>query len=400
MRHRCALKPPHLVKPLTGQASFTLEKSMKTLTTAIAALFLLTGCDNAQISAPEGALPQVGIVTLMSQPVPVVSELTGRTSAALSAEVRPQVGGIIQKRLFNEGDTVKAGQALYQIDPASFRASYDEAAAALKQAQSLVQADCQKARRYAQLVKDDGVSRQDAEDAQATCAQDKASVESKKAALESARISLNWTTVTAPISGRIGISSVTPGALVTAQQETALATIRGLDSMYVDLTRSSADLLRLRKQTLSINSDTLSVSLILEDGSTYSEKGRLALTEVAVDESTGSVTLRAIFPNPKHQLLPGMFVRANVDEGIMDDAILAPQQGITRDAKGNATALVVNGSNKVEQRTLQTGETYGDKWLVLSGLKAGDKLIVEGTGKVATGQEVKAEEIKTAGGDA
>jgi membrane fusion protein (multidrug efflux system) len=361
MRHRCALKPPHLVKPLTGQASFTLEKSMKTLTTAIAALFLLTGCDNAQISAPEGALPQVGIVTLMSQPVPVVSELTGRTSAALSAEVRPQVGGIIQKRLFNEGDTVKAGQALYQIDPASFRASYDEAAAALKQAQSLVQADCQKARRYAQLVKDDGVSRQDAEDAQATCAQDKASVESKKAALESARISLNWTTVTAPISGRIGISSVTPGALVTAQQETALATIRGLDSMYVDLTRSSADLLRLRKQTLSTNSDTLSVSLILEDGSTYS---------------------------------------ANVDEGIMDDAILAPQQGITRDAKGNATALVVNGSNKVEQRTLQTGETYGDKWLVLSGLKAGDKLIVEGTGKVASGQEVKAEEIKTAGGDA
>ena len=344
---------------------------MKTLTTAIAALFLLTGCDNAQISAPEGALPQVGIVTLMSQPVPVVSELTGRTSAALSAEVRPQVGGIIQKRLFNEGDTVKAGQALYQIDPASFRASYD-----------------------------DGVSRQDAEDAQATCAQDKASVESKKAALESARISLNWTTVTAPISGRIGISSVTPGALVTAQQETALATIRGLDSMYVDLTRSSADLLRLRKQTLSTNSDTLSVSLILEDGSTYSEKGRLALTEVAVDESTGSVTLRAIFPNPKQQLLPGMFVRANVDEGIMDDAILAPQQGITRDAKGNATALVVNGSNKVEQRTLQTGETYGDKWLVLSGLKAGDKLIVEGTGKVATGQEVKAEEIKTAGGDA
>jgi len=373
---------------------------MKIRTTSIAALFLLTGCDNAQISAPEGPLPEVGIVTLMSQPVPVVSELTGRTSAALSAEVRPQVGGIIQKRLFNEGDTIKAGQALYQIDPSSFKASYDEAAAALKQAQSLVQADCQKARRYAQLVKDDGVSRQDAEDAQATCAQDKASVESKKAALESARISLNWTTVTAPISGRIGISSVTPGALVTAQQDTALATIRGLDTMYVDLTRSSADLLRLRKQTLSTNSDTLSVSLILEDGSTYSEKGRLALTEVAVDESTGSVTLRAVFPNPKQQLLPGMFVRAKVDEGIMDDAILAPQQGITRDAKGNATALVVNASNKVEQRTLQTGDTYGDKWLVLSGLNAGDKLIVEGSGKVTTGQEVKAEAVKTDGGDA
>lgn len=318
----------------------------------------------------------------------------------MSAEVRPQVGGIIQKRLFTEGDIVKAGQALYQIDPSSYRAAYDEATAALKQAQALVQADCQKAQRYAQLVKDDGVSRQDAEDAAATCAQDKASVESKKAAQQSARINLNWTTVTAPIDGRIGISSVTPGALVTAQQETALATIRGLDSMYVDLTRSSADLLRLRKQTLATNSDTLSVSLILEDGSTYREKGRLALTEVAVDESTGSVTLRAIFPNPQQQLLPGMFVRAKVDEGMINEAILAPQQGITRDVKGNATALIVDANNKVEQRQLETGETYGDKWLVLSGLKAGDKLIVEGTDNVTVGQEVKAEEIHINGGNA
>lgn len=373
---------------------------MKKITTSIAALLLLTGCDNAQTSAPQRPLPEVGIVTLMSQPVSVVSELTGRTTAAMSAEVRPQVGGIIQKRLFTEGDTVKAGQALYQIDPSSYRAAFDEAAAALKQAQALVQADCQKARRYAQLVKDDSVSRQDAEDARSTCAQDKASVESKKAAQESARINLNWTTVTAPIAGRIGISSVTPGALVTAQQDTALATIRGLDTMYVDLTRSSADLLRLRKQTLASNSDTLSVTLQLEDGSTYSEKGRLALTEVAVDESTGSVTLRAVFPNPQHQLLPGMFVRASVDEGIMNDAILAPQQGITRDAKGKATALVVNASNKVEQRQLETGDTYGDKWLVLSGLKAGDRLIVEGTDKVTAGQQVKAEEMKSNGGNA
>lgn len=373
---------------------------MKKITTSIAALLLLTGCDNAQTSAPQRPLPEVGIVTLMSQPVSVVSELTGRTTAAMSAEVRPQVGGIIQKRLFTEGDTVKAGQALYQIDPSSYRAAFDEAAAALKQAQALVQADCQKARRYAQLVKDDSVSRQDAEDAKFTCAQDKASVESKKAAQESARINLNWTTVTAPIAGRIGISSVTPGALVTAQQDTALATIRGLDTMYVDLTRSSADLLRLRKQTLASNSDTLSVTLQLEDGSTYSEKGRLALTEVAVDESTGSVTLRAVFPNPQHQLLPGMFVRASVDEGIMNDAILAPQQGITRDAKGKATALVVNASNKVEQRQLETGDTYGDKWLVLSGLKAGDRLIVEGTDKVTAGQQVKAEEMKSNGGNA
>ncbi|HHU5848311.1 TPA: efflux RND transporter periplasmic adaptor subunit [Klebsiella pneumoniae] len=341
------------------------------------ALFLLSGCDNAQTSAPQQPTPEVGVVTLQSQPVPVVSQLTGRTTASLSAEVRPQVSGIIQKRLFTEGDMVKAGQA-----------------------QALVVSDCQKAQRYASLVRDNGVSRQDADDAASTCAQDKASVESKKAALESARINLNWTTVTAPIAGRIGISSVTPGALVSADQDTALATIRGLDTMYVDLTRSSVDLLRLRKQSLASNSDTLSVTLTLEDGSTYPEKGRLALTEVAVDESTGSVTLRAIFPNPQHVLLPGMFVRARIDEGIMNDAILAPQQGITRDAKGDATALVVDAANKVEQRTVETGDTYGDKWLVLSGLKAGDKLIVEGTGKVAPGQTVKAVAVNNNGGNA
>ncbi|HFJ2910243.1 efflux RND transporter periplasmic adaptor subunit [Klebsiella pneumoniae subsp. ozaenae] len=338
------------------------------------ALFLLSGCDNAQTSAPQQPTPEVGVVTLQSQPVPVVSQLTGRTTASLSAEVRPQVGGIIQKRLFTEGDMVKAGQALYQIDPSSYRATWNEAAAALKQAQALVVSDCQKAQRYASLIRDNGVSRQDADDAASTCAQDKASVESKKAALESARINLNWTTITAPIAGRIGISSVTPGALVSADQDTALATIRGLDTMYVDLTRSSVDLLRLRKQSLASNSDTLSVTLTLEDGSTYPEKGRLALTEVAVDESTGSVTLRAIFPNP--------------------------QQGITRDAKGDATALVVDAANKVEQRTVETGDTYGDKWLVLSGLKAGDKLIVEGTGKVAPGQTVKAVAVNNNGGNA
>lgn len=333
-----------------------------------AALFILSGCDNAQTSAPPQVTPEVGVVTLKSQPVSVISELTGRTTASLSAEVRPQVGGIIQKRLFTEGDMVKSGQALYQIDPSSYRAAYNEAAAALKQAQSLVVSDCQKAQRYA--------------------------------ALESARINLNWTTVTAPIAGRIGISSVTPGALVSADQDTALATIRGLDTMYVDLTRSSVDLLRLRKQALATNDNTLSVSLTLEDGSTYSEKGHLALTEVAVDESTGSVTLRAVFPNPQHVLLPGMFVRAHVDEGVMDDAILAPQQGITRDAKGNATALVVDGNSKVEQREVETGDAYGDKWLVVNGLKSGDKLIVEGTSKVAAGQQVKAVEVNNDGGNA
>jgi membrane fusion protein (multidrug efflux system) len=193
---------------------------------------------------------------------------------------------------------------------------------------------------------------------------------------------------------------VTPGALVSADQDTALATIRGLETIYVDLTRSSVDLLRLRQQTLATNANTLSVTLILEDGSTYAEKGRLTLTEVAVDESTGSVTLRAVFPNPQHVLLPGMFVRARVDEGVMDDAILAPQQGITRDVKGNATALVVDADGKVAQREVATGEAYGDKWLVESGLKSGDRLIVEGTSKVAAGQQVKAVEMKNSGGNA
>ncbi|XTZ37831.1 efflux RND transporter periplasmic adaptor subunit [Salmonella enterica] len=371
---------------------------MKLIKTTLLIALTLVGCDNATSPAQQQTAQEVGVVTLKAQPLTVTSQLTGRTAAALSAEVRPQVSGIIQKRLFNEGDTVKAGQALYQIDPSSYRAAFDEANAALKQAQSLVVSDCQKARRYAQLVKNDGVSRQDAEDAQSTCEQDRASVAAKKAALESARINLNWTTITAPISGRIGISSVTPGALVTAEQTTALATIRGLDTMYVDLTRSSVDLLRLRKQALAGNSDTLGVTLTLEDGSTYSEKGRLALTEVSVDESTGSVTLRAVFPNPQHQLLPGMFVRARVDEGVMANAILAPQQGVTRDAKGNATALVVNTQNKVEQRQIETSDTYGDKWLVTKGLASGDKLIVEGTDKVTVGMPVKAIEVSSENG--
>lgn len=379
---------------------FCTLKNMQKKAFIIPALFLLYGCDNTGTPPQLSQTTDVGVVTLKTQPLSVVSGLTGRTVASLSADVRPQVGGIIEKRLFNEGDVVKAGQALYQIDASSYRATWNEAAAALKQSRALVTADCQKARRYAVLVKDNGVSRQDAEDAQSACEQDNADVAAKQAALESARINLNWTTVTAPITGRIGISSVTPGALVTSQQDTALATIRGLDTMYVDLTRSSVDLLRLRKQALTTNSDTFSVYLTLEDGSIYPEKGRLALTEVAVDESTGSVTLRAVFPNPQQQLLPGMFVRASIEEGVMSDALLAPQQGVTRDAKGNATALVIGADNKVEQREIETGETYGDKWLVLKGLKTGDRIIVEGTSKVHPGQQVAPHEVKTEGGSA
>lgn len=353
----------------------------------------LSGCDNSQTTQQSAPPVDVGVVTLKAQPFNLVSELTGRTTATLTADVRPQVGGIIQKRLFTEGDTVKAGQALYQIDPSSYKATYDQAAAALKSAKALVISDCQKAKRYAVLVKEQGVSQQDAEDAQSACAEDRASVDEKAAALETAKINLDWTRVTSPIAGRIGISSVTPGALVSAAQDTALATVRNLDSMYVDLTRSSADLLSLRKRALATNSDTLSVTLTLEDGSVYPEKGRLELTEVAVDEATGSVTLRAVFPNPKHILLPGMFIRADVDEGVVENAILAPQQGITRDAKGDATALVVTAENKVEQRDVVTGDASGTNWLILRGLQAGDRVLVEGSDKVSTGDTVKPVEV-------
>ncbi|WAT10484.1 efflux RND transporter periplasmic adaptor subunit [Rouxiella badensis] len=348
----------------------------------------LSGChDNTTKEKP--APTQVGVVTLKSQPFTYSSDLTGRTTATLTSTVLPQVGGIIQHRLFKEGDEVKAGQALYQIDPSTYKAAYDQAAAALQSAKALVIADCQKARRYAILVKEQGVSQQDADDATATCGEDKASVAEKIAALEADKINLDWTRVTAPISGRIGISTVTPGALVTANQTTALTTITALDSMYVDLTRSSVDLLELRKRALAKNSDTLDVTLTLEDGSVYPQKGKLELTEVSVDEATGSVTLRAVFPNPQHVLLPGMFVHASVDEGVIENAILAPQQAIIRDPKGNATAMVVDANNKVVVRKVITSTTSGDDYLISSGLQAGDRVIVEGTSKVNAGQVVK-----------
>lgn len=359
----------------------------------ILTLFGLAGCHDA--TTPEKtAPPQVGVVTLKAQPFTYSSDLTGRTTATLTSSVLPQVGGIIQRRLFKEGDEVKAGQALYQIDPSSYQAAYDQAAAALQSAKALVIADCQKAKRYAILVKEQGVSKQDADDAAATCGEDKASVAEKAAALEADKINLNWTRVTAPISGHIGISTVTPGALVTANQTTALTTITALDSMYVDLTRSSVDLLQLRKRALATNSDTLDVTLTLEDGSVYPEKGKLELTEVSVDESTGSVTLRAIFPNPQHVLLPGMFVHASVDEGVIENAVLAPQQSIIRDPKGNATAFVVDASNKVVLRNVVTATNAGDSYLITHGLQAGDRVIVEGTGKVNAGDTVKPVEVQ------
>ena len=359
--------------------------------------FLIVACDQNAENKPGTMVTEVGVKTLQTEPVTLTSQLTGRVTGTMTSDVRPQVGGIIQKRLFTEGDEVKAGQVLYQIDPASYQASYDEAVGQLKNAVAVVRSSKLKAERYAALVKENGVSRQDADDAQATYQQNLASVAQYKAAVEIARINLNYTQIKAPISGRIGISSVTPGALVTSEQTTALATIRALDPIYVDLTQSSVQLLKLKRQQASLhqNRDEVPVTVQLEDGSTYDHSGKLELTEVSVDESTGTVTLRAIFPNPDHQLLPGMYVRATVSNGVKNDALLAPQQGITRDAKGNATALVVDKDNKVESRAVVTDRVIGNKWLIDSGLQSGDKLIVEGTGKVQPGQTVKAVEAGT-----
>ncbi|HGM6984995.1 efflux RND transporter periplasmic adaptor subunit [Serratia marcescens] len=357
---------------------------------------LLAACDgqNAGVPAGAGAEQEVGVVTLRGQSVTLSSELTGRVNATMTSDVRPQVDGIIKQRLFTEGAEVKAGQVLYQIDPASYQASYDQAAAQLKNAQATVQSTRLKSQRYAALVKENGVSQQDADDAKAAYLAAVASVAQYQAALETARINLAYTQVRAPIAGRIGISSVTPGALVTASQSDALATLRALDPIYVDLTQSSAQLLKLRRQQAALQRGAVTpVAIKLEDGTPYAHAGKLELTEVAVDEATGSVTLRAVFPNPEHELLPGMYVHATVDNGVDPKAILAPQQGITRNAKGEATALVVDEQNKVAQRTVSAERVVGSNWLIGNGLNEGDRLIVEGTSKVTIGAAVKPVEV-------
>ncbi|GAA0748334.1 efflux RND transporter periplasmic adaptor subunit [Ideonella azotifigens] len=351
----------------------------------------LAGCSPAA-QAPAARPPvEVGVVTLKPEALALQTELPGRVRAANSAEVRPQVGGVLRARLFEEGSVVKAGQVLYRIEPATYQAAVDQAQAALVNAEASVGAARLKAERYAALVKINGIAQQDADDAQVSYQQALASVAEKKAALASARIDLAHTEVTAPISGRIGISSVTPGALLTASQTTALATIRGLDKVDVDLTQSSAELLKLRRLLAgaTMKAGSTAVNLKLEDGSAYAQAGTLKLQEVAVDEATGSVTLRASFPNPEGLLLPGMYVRAVLAQAQDSAALLAPQQGVTRDPKGNATALVVNSANKVEQRTLTTDRAIGDRWLVGSGLAAGERLVVEGSDKVKAGDTVK-----------
>ncbi|WP_171853926.1 efflux RND transporter periplasmic adaptor subunit [Enterobacter hormaechei] len=351
---------------------------------------LLTGCDGQENPQQHAQAPQVSVHIVKSAPLAVTTELPGRTDAYRVAEVRPQVSGIILHRNFTEGSDVKAGESLYQIDPATYQAAYDNAKGELVKAQAAANIAHLTVKRYVPLVGTQYVSKQEYDQAVATAQQADASVVAAKAGVESARINLAYTKVTSPINGRIGKSSVTEGALVTNGQSTALATVQQLDPIYVDVTQSSSDFMRLKQQTSLQKGDTSSVELLMENGQPYPLKGTLQFSDVTVDESTGSITLRALFPNPQHMLLPGMFVRARIDEGTQPDAILVPQQGVTRTPRGDATVLVVNDKNQVETRTVVAPQAIGDRWLITEGLKNGDRVIISGLQKVRPGVTVVA----------
>lgn len=354
----------------------------------------VAGCNRTQATAPPTPPPaEVGYVTIEARRVTLTMELPGRTSAMLVAEVRPEVGGIVRNRLFTEGADVKQGEVLYEIDPSSYEAAHASAKAALARAEANVVPRRLKAERYKELVAINAVSRQDADDADAALRQAEADVEGAKAALETARINLAHTRVRAPISGRIGRSVVTTGSLVTASQPTALATIQKLDPMYVDVTQSSANLLKLREKISAgkIRKDAKGAvaRLLLEDGTQYPLSGSLKFSDVTVNPGTGSLILRTVFPNPKGILLPGMYVRAVLEEGTDERGIVVPQRGVTRDPAGKAVALVVGADDNVESRTLEVSRVVGDGWLVEKGLTAGDRVIVEGLQKAKPGAKVR-----------
>ncbi|KAF1026467.1 MAG: Multidrug resistance protein MexA [Burkholderia plantarii] len=371
-----------------------VERVPYRLISVAAAAVFLAACGQKQ-SAPQQQTPEVGVVTVQPQPVPVVSELPGRTSAFLVAQVRARADGIVLRREFTEGSEVKAGQRLYKIDPAPYIASLNSAKATLAKAQANLVTQNALVARYKVLVAANAVSKQDYDNAVATAGQAAADVASGKAAVETAQINLGYTDVLSPVSGQVGISQVTPGAYVQASAATLMSTVQQLDPMYVDLTQSSLDGLKLRKYIQSgriktAGPNAAKVSLVLEDGKTYSEAGKLQFTDVTVDQTTGSVTIRAIFPNPHRVLLPGMFVRAKIEEGVNDNAFLVPQIGVQHDPKGQATAYVVGADNKVAVRVLTTTGIRGQNWIVEGGLNAGDRVIVQGVLKVQPGATVKA----------
>ena len=375
------------------------RKTVLVLSAMALAALGLAACNKGQPGAQgpgAGQMPpaEVGVVTLQAATVGLSTELAGRTTPYAMAEIRPQVGGIIQQRAFTEGGDVKAGQTLYQIDPATFQNTFDSAKAALGRSEANLVTTRLKAERYKELVAIKAVSQQDFDDAQAAFKQAEASVAADKAALETARINLGYTHVAAPISGRIGKSSVTQGALVTASQAAALATIQQLDPIYVDVTQSTTELMRLKRDLASgvlkrAGNGRVKVRLVLEDGTAYPLEGKLAFTDVSVDAGTGSVTVRALFPNPKQDLLPGMFVRAVLETGAREQSILVPQQAVTRNTKGEAVVMLALPEGKFAPRVIKTEQAVGDKWLVSAGVQPGDQVIVEGLQRLRPGTVIK-----------
>jgi membrane fusion protein (multidrug efflux system) len=358
---------------------------------SLSGILVLAACSHSP-KAPAPKTVDVGVVALTPRPVTTSTELSGRTTATLASDVRPQIDGIIEARLFTEGAIVHAGQALYRVDQRPYRAALSQAAANVESAQATYIAAKAQADRYKTLSDVEAVSKQQIDNAVASAGTALAAVHQAQAALQAARINLNYTIIKAPISGRIGRSAVTPGALVTASQTTALATIQRLDPIYVDLTQSSDELIALRQSLASgaVLPATTSVRLTLQSGTAYPQPGIIKFAEVVVNPDSNTVALRAEFPNPSGMLLPGMFVRVTTPQAVVPDGILASQQGVTRDPRGNATALVVGTDGKVAQRNLTVGDTIGNAWLVRSGFKPGDRLIVQGSDKVQAGDAVRA----------
>ena len=365
---------------------FPAARRSSALLLAVSAL--LAGCSKEKPKPPP---PEAGYVVMKTETVPLYIELPGRTAAYETSEVRPQVSGVLKARLFEEGSVVRAGQTLYQIDPSLYRASLNQAAANLQNAQAQREAAVARADRFRPLAQIEAVSKQDYMDAAAAAKQASAAVAQNAALVETARINLRFTNVPAPISGRIGRSMVTTGALVTAGQADPLTTIQRLDPIFVDIQQSSADLLALRRTLASGGAmpSAATVSLKLEDGSDYPLKGRMEFAEAMVDPTTGTVTLRARFPNPQGLLLPGMYVRASLSQVTARNAILVPQAGLTRNPKGEATVILVGKGDKAELRPVTADRTVGDKWLVTAGLKPGDKVIIEGLGRIKPDQPIR-----------
>lgn len=359
----------------------------------LAALLLLGVAACSEPPAPTQQAPEVAVVTVVTQRLTIDQTLPGRTVAYMTSDVRPQVGGILRKRLFDEGEMVEEGQVLYEIDPATYQAAFDAAKGDLAQAEAAVLSAKPKAERYEALVALDAISRQDGDDAVATLRQSEAAVVAARAALQAARINLDYTRIKAPISGHIGTSSYTPGALVSAGQADVLATIQQLDPIYVDVSQSSSEHLELRRRLdagqLKAVDGKPEVRVVLEDGSTHSHAGTLEVVDARVDPTTGTVRLRAVIPNPDDLLLPGMFVRAELAMAVDEQAILLPQQAVSRDAKGQPQALVVDAAGKVEQRRLGTGAVVGGHWVITEGLAAGDRVVVEGGQRLRPGMEVR-----------